>query len=131
MNTALVLILVALVCLYIGNCSGRKTGMEESEDSWKKERKALLEEADSLHRLSISLQFKAQGERRLSEEREQRLLNNLKSAKRADSIAQIKLKQDLRYYRSLINRPISEIQNLMKQEYENDTAYHNSLLHPG
>jgi hypothetical protein len=118
------LALLIIISFMVGNCSGKKSGEKEAEKAWKKERKVLLNRADSLENVAQEAAAKAQVDRALSEKREAKAWEALKHAKKADSLEDIRFAREIRGYRALISRPAKEIQDLMTKEYEMDTAYH-------
>ena len=111
--------IACITLLFLGGFYyGKGNGERAAEKAWKEERKLLLDKADSIESAAKVVIREAQDERSRSEERVGKLTKSIALLDYQDSLDEVHYKRDLRYYKSLINRPVAEIQDIMMKEYE-------------
>lgn len=117
----------AVIAFLVGHCQGTMSGESADRRAWEKEKKELLRKADSIENAAGRIISRAMAEQEASENRERSALIIIEDLRRLDSIEDVKFKAEIRHWRSFLDRPAKDLQELMIKEYEaftDSTALH-------
>lgn len=109
---------ILVIVFIIGNCQGRKSGESDERRAWNKERKVLLNKADSIEQAAKDQISWAKSQLASSQDRERSALIIIKEMQRLDSLEDLKFKKELVYYRSYLKRPAKELQDAMIKDFQ-------------